>query len=58
MSEEKKIHAVGFFEGLPIDDPNSFIDTLEEMPKAVGRDLLIKVQAVSVNPVDTMPLES
>lgn len=53
MSEEKKIHAVGFFEGLPIDDPNSFIDTLEEMPKAVGRDLLIKVQAVSVNPVDT-----
>ena len=53
MSEEKKIHAIGFFEGLPIDDPNSFIETLEEMPKAVGRDLLIKVEAVSVNPVDT-----
>jgi len=53
MSEKEMMHAVGFFEGLPIDEPNSFIDAKEEKPKAVGKDLLIKVQAVSVNPVDT-----
>jgi hypothetical protein len=31
MSEKEMMHAIGFFEGLPIDDPNSFIDTKEEI---------------------------
>lgn len=39
--------------GLPIDDPQSLIEM--DLPKPVPgpRDLLVKVQAVSVNPVDT-----
>lgn len=44
--------AVGFKTSLPITDANSFIDL--ELPKPVpsGRNLLVKVTAVSVNPVD------
>ena len=45
--------AVGYQKSLPITDAKSLVDI--ELPKPVpgGRDLLVKVQAVSVNPVDT-----
>jgi zinc-binding alcohol dehydrogenase family protein len=45
--------AVGYQKSLPIADGMSLVDV--ELPKPVpgGRDLLVKVQAVSVNPVDT-----
>jgi zinc-binding alcohol dehydrogenase family protein len=45
--------AVGYQKSLPSTDAKSLVDT--ELPKPVptGRDLLVKVQAVSVNPVDT-----
>jgi len=45
--------AVGYQKSLPVTDAKSLIDV--ELPKPVpgGRDLLVKVQAVSVNPVDT-----
>ncbi|MDF1746820.1 MAG: zinc-binding alcohol dehydrogenase family protein [Gimesia sp.] len=37
----------------PIDRDDALQDITLEMPKAEGRDLLVKVIAVSVNPVDT-----
>ncbi|CAM5350556.1 Zinc-type alcohol dehydrogenase-like protein OS=Lysinibacillus sphaericus OX=1421 GN=LS41612_14825 PE=3 SV=1 [Lysinibacillus sphaericus] len=37
---------------LPIDHPESLLDLQIEKPSAKGRDLLIRVKAVSVNPVD------
>lgn len=45
--------AVALTRYLPIDDPESFQDV--DLPKPVpdGRDLLVAVKAVSVNPVDT-----
>lgn len=46
--------AVALTRYLPIDDPQSLIDV--ELPKPVlanGHDLLVRVEAVSVNPVDT-----
>lgn len=45
--------AVALTRYLPIDDPESFLDV--DLPKPVpdGRDLLVAVKAVSVNPVDT-----
>lgn len=45
--------AVGLLRYLPIDDPESLLDV--ELPKPVpgGRDLLVEVKAISVNPVDT-----
>ena len=45
--------AVGLTRYLPIDDPQSLIDVELPKPAASGRDLLVRVEAVSVNPVDT-----
>lgn len=46
--------AVALTRYLPIDDPQSLVDV--ELPKpgaSAGYDLLVRVEAVSVNPVDT-----
>ena len=45
--------AVGLYKYLPIDHPESLLDLEVEEPRAAGRDLLVEVKAVSVNPVDT-----
>jgi len=45
--------AVGFYKYLPIDDPESLLDVDVEQPQPSGRDLLVEVKAISVNPVDT-----
>ncbi|HWI29016.1 MAG TPA: zinc-binding alcohol dehydrogenase family protein [Stellaceae bacterium] len=45
--------AVAFYRPLPIDDPESLVDVSVEKPAPAGCDLLVKVAAVSVNPVDT-----
>ena len=45
--------AVGLYKYLPIEDPESLIDVEVPKPEARGRDLLVRVKAVSVNPVDT-----
>lgn len=45
--------AVGLTRYLPIDDPMSLEDVELPTPTPVGRDLLVKVEAISVNPVDT-----
>jgi NADPH2:quinone reductase len=45
--------AVGLYRYLPIDDPESLLDVEIDTPKAAGRDLLVEVKAISVNPVDT-----
>jgi NADPH:quinone reductase len=45
--------AVGYQKSLPINDHNSLVDVELPKPTPNGRDLLVKVQAVSVNPVDT-----
>ena len=45
--------AVALTRYLPIDDPQSLLDVELETPVAAGRDLLVRIEAVSVNPVDT-----
>ena len=45
--------AVGFTRYLPIDDPQSLIDLDLPKPAPQGRDILVAVRAVAVNPVDT-----
>ena len=47
------MRAVGYTKSLPIDDPQSLVDLDIAKPDATGRDLLVEVKAVSVNPVDT-----
>jgi len=45
--------AIGYLKSLPIDQADSLVDIEIDKPEATGRDLLVKVAAISVNPVDT-----
>jgi len=45
--------AVGIYKHLPITDPKALVDVEIADPIAAGRDLLVRIKAVSVNPVDT-----
>ncbi|GAA0359675.1 zinc-binding alcohol dehydrogenase family protein [Bacillus horti] len=45
--------AVGLYRYLPITESESLIDLEVDRPTATGRDLLVQVKAISVNPVDT-----
>lgn len=52
--------AIGYKQSLPITHPESLIDVTLAQPIATGHDLLIKVNAIAVNPADykvrlTMP---
>ena len=45
--------AVGYQQSLPVQDPRSLLDVQMDPPGPGARDLLVRVQAISVNPVDT-----
>ena len=47
------MRAVGYFAPGPITAPDSLRDIELPRPSATGRDLLVEVRAISVNPVDT-----
>ena len=44
--------AIGFYQYLPVEDPASLVEVEVSNPEPGDRDLLVRVQAVSVNPVD------
>ena len=44
--------AIGYTKSLPINDPESLTDIELPQPVATGHDLLVKVKAIAVNPVD------
>ena len=44
--------ATGYNKNLPIDHENSLQDIEIETPKATGKDLLVEIKAIAVNPVD------
>ncbi|KAG1707610.1 Zinc-type alcohol dehydrogenase-like protein [Nymphon striatum] len=44
--------AIGFTKSLPINDPESLMDIELPQPTANGHDLLVRVKAIAVNPVD------
>jgi zinc-binding alcohol dehydrogenase family protein len=45
--------AVGYQASLPIGDASALMDIELPKPRPTGRDLLVRVAAVSVNPIDT-----
>ncbi len=47
------MRAVGYQDSLPIEAAASLVDIELPMPQPSGRDLLVQVCAISVNPVDT-----
>ena len=52
MSNHQKMKAVGAYRYLPLADPECLVDLYIEKPVPTGRDLLVKVKAISVNPAD------
>ena len=44
--------AVGYNKYLPIDQQDSLIDVVIPKPSPDGRDILVEVKAISVNPAD------
>ncbi|MBV6641731.1 MAG: zinc-binding alcohol dehydrogenase family protein [Cyclobacteriaceae bacterium] len=44
--------AIGFKKSLPITDLESFIEFETDRPSPSGHDILVKISAISVNPVD------
>ena len=46
------MRAVVFEKPLPVDDPACLLDVEVPTPEAAGRDLLVLVKAIAVNPVD------
>src|SRR5690606_22473816 len=51
--KETRMKAVALTRYLPINDPASLVDVELPMPEPGAYDLLVRVEAVSVNPVDT-----
>ena len=47
------MRAIGYARSLPIDQADALLDLDLPAPEPKGRDLLVEVRAVSVNPVDT-----
>jgi NADPH2:quinone reductase len=52
MSTSGAMRAVASYQGLPVDERDSLVDVEVSVPELRGRDVLVGVQAVSVNPVD------
>ncbi|CAM2949573.1 zinc-binding alcohol dehydrogenase family protein [Legionella worsleiensis] len=45
--------AIGYLKSLPIDNDQALIDLELPAPKVTGRDILVAVKAIAVNPIDT-----
>ena len=50
---EAKMRAVGYRKAGAVDATGALVDFELPRPEAKGRDILVAVKAVSVNPVDT-----
>ncbi|HAS6207347.1 TPA: zinc-binding alcohol dehydrogenase family protein [Vibrio parahaemolyticus] len=48
----KTMKAIGFTESLPVSDPQSLCLFDAEYPKAASHDVIVKINAVSMNPAD------
>lgn len=52
-SEGETMRAVGYYQSQPISENESLLDVTIPVPELRPRDLLVRVKAISVNPVDT-----
>lgn len=49
----KTMKAVGLYKYLPISDPSSLLDLEVSLPSIQKNEVLVKVEAIAVNPIDT-----
>ncbi len=47
------MEAIAVFEALPASDPNCFKEIKVETPVPTGQDILVRIDAISINPVDS-----
>lgn len=47
------MRAVGYSQSLPVDDSKALEDITVDKPNALPNDIIVKVKAIAVNPVDT-----
>ena len=52
MGTANMMKAIGYTKPLPINEPESLIDIEIPQPIATGHDVLVRISAISVNPVD------
>lgn len=52
MSLQQTMKSVGFYRSLPLSDKESLLDLETDKPSPTGRDILVKIMAISVNPAD------
>lgn len=52
MRAKSDMRAIGYIKNLPVDDPECFVEREIPVPAPAPHDLLVRVAAVSVNPVD------
>ena len=45
--------AIAVYEALPTSEPNCFVEIELETPIPTGRDILVRIEAISINPVDS-----
>ncbi len=45
--------AIAVYEALPASDTNCFVDVELDTPVPTGRDVLVRIDAISINPVDS-----
>ncbi len=50
--KQTMMKAIGFYTYLPIEHPESLLDVEVPKPFPTGRDILVEVKAISVNPAD------
>ncbi|EJR46077.1 zinc-binding alcohol dehydrogenase [Bacillus cereus VD107] len=48
----KMMRAIGYYKYLPIEQPESLLDVMVPKSSPKGRDILVKVKSISVNPAD------
>lgn len=53
FNSSPKMKAIGFEQALPLDAPNVFIEKMVARPKPAAKEVLVKLSASAVNPVDT-----
>src|SRR5208283_4258151 len=51
-NQRKRMRAVAYLKPSPITDEQALVDITLDRPSPSRRDLLVKIEAVSVNPVD------
>ncbi|WP_248924074.1 zinc-binding alcohol dehydrogenase family protein [Paenibacillus hamazuiensis] len=52
MNRSQTMKAVGYYRTLPISDPEYLVDLIVDKPVPTGKDILVKINAISVNPAD------